>query len=87
MMLLENEDCDPHEQRFEQMLQKYDVGNPRNSDKDPKKNRNDTNKSRRYTWGLFGLEFFFITALQAFTMTKVSEPKALGEGTYGKARN
>ena len=27
-MLLENEDCDPHEQRFEQMLQKYDVGNP-----------------------------------------------------------
>jgi len=38
MMLLENDDCDPHEQRFEQMLQKYDV----------------------------------------------SEPKALGEGTYGK---
>ena len=39
--------------------------------------------------GLFGLEvfFFLITALQAFTMTKVSEPKALGEGTYGKARN
>jgi len=31
--------------------------------------------------------FFFITALLAFTMTKVSEPKALGEGTYGKARN
>ena len=25
MMLLENDDCDPHEQRFEQMLQKYDA--------------------------------------------------------------
>ena len=59
MMLLENEDCDPHEQRFEQMLQKYDVGNPRNSDKDPKKNRNDTNKSRRYTWVYLDWKFFF----------------------------
>lgn len=37
MMLLENDDCDPHEQRFEQMLQKYDVGNPRLQIEDPKK--------------------------------------------------
>ena len=57
MMLLENEDCDPIDQRFEQMLQKYDVGNPRiqmnMSYMTRRKSNQQINKSTRYTGSIW----------------------------------